>query len=520
MRRFFILLPFCFSIIYGQTIERAARTGYESISPIDLKNHLSILTSDSLEGRETSYPGQKKAARYIASYFEKLNLRPCGDNSTYYQHFDVEISRISPETKIIIDAGGVKKDYDWGTDFISEKARDTTVTGPAAFVGFTDTELDSAAQAKLAGQIVFVFLGKKENANDTSKFAAWKRLRSKRKDTGAIATLMIADEEGHATLQNAQNISHDFDSYSGIFRMKSDVPHLQTSNINLLVSPALAEEVLKSTGKSLKQLRNEALENQEFAPVFIDNITVNIHTKVINEIKQTENVIGILPGSDPDLKTQAVAFTAHYDHLGKDKAGIIYHGADDDGSGTSAVLELADAFVKNPIKPKRSLLFLMTVGEEKGLFGSKYYANNPVIPLNQMIADLNMDMIGRIDTIHEANKDTNYIYVIGSDKISLELDSLLKTANTESEQLTLDYKYNDEQDPERFYYRSDQYQFARKGVPIVFFFDGINADYHKPTDTVDKILFVRMNKICRMIYHLGWKLGNFNRLLVNKSFQE
>jgi Zn-dependent M28 family amino/carboxypeptidase len=129
-------------------------------------------------------------------------------------------------------------------------------------------------------------------------------------------------------------------------------------------------------------------------------------------------------------------------------------------------------------------------------------------------------MIGRIDTIHEVFRDTDYVYVIGSDKISKELDSLLKAANAESEQLTLDYKYNDEHDPEQFYYRSDHYQFAKNGVPIAFFFDGINGDYHKPTDTADKILFNRMGKICRMIYYLGWKLGNFNRLLVNRLIQE
>jgi Zn-dependent M28 family amino/carboxypeptidase len=313
---------------------------------------------------------------------------------------------------------------------------------------------------------------------------------------------------------------HDYGLDKGIMRIKSNIPHVQTSSIHFLVSLALAEEVLRSSGKTLKQLRNEALQNQNFTPIFIDNATVTIDTKVIQETKQTENVLGLLPGSDPVLKAQVVAFTAHYDHLGKDRDGVIYPGADDNSSGTTAVLELAEAFVKNPVKPKRSLLFMTVTGEEKGLFGSQYYVTNPIIPLNQTIADLNMDMIGRIDTIHGANKDTNYIYVIGSDKISLELDSLLHAANAESEQLKLDYKYNDEQDPERFYYRSDHYNFAKNGVPIVFFFDGIHADYHKPTDTADKILFERMGKICRMIYDLGWKLGNFNRLLIKKSSQE
>jgi hypothetical protein len=520
MHRFLVLLPFCLLILHAQSIEKAAQTGYESIKTMDMKNRLSILASDSLEGRETSFPGQKKAAQYIAGIFKKLNLEPVGDDGTYFQHFDVEISRVQPETKIVIEIGSMKKSYLWGTDFISEGARDTTVTGPAAFVGFTDTELDSTTQAKLAGRVVFVFIGKKDYANDTTKAITLRRLFSIRRDAGAVATLMIPDEEGPATFQHAQQMMRDFGTDKGIMRMKSNIPQVQPHSLHFLVSPVLAEEVLRSSGKSLKQLRNEALQNQEFKPIFIDDANVTIDAKVIQETKQTENVLGILPGSDPGLKAQVVAFTAHYDHLGKNRDGVVFPGADDNGSGTTAVLELAEAFAKNPIKPRRSLLFLTAVGEEKGLLGSQYYVNNPIIPLHQTIADLNMDMIGRIDTIHGAHKDTNYIYVIGSDKISLELDSLLQAANAESEQLTLDYKYNDEQDPERFYYRSDHYNFAKNGVPIVFFFDGIHADYHKPTDTVDKILFERMGKICRMIYDLGWKLGNFDRSLIKKSGQE
>jgi Zn-dependent M28 family amino/carboxypeptidase len=285
------------------------------------------------------------------------------------------------------------------------------------------------------------------------------------------------------------------------------------------VSPELAETVLKPSGKSLKQLRDEALLDQSFTPVFIDNANITVASKVIRETKQTENVLGFLPGTDPDLKPQVVVFTAHYDHLGISRTGVLYPGADDDGSGAVTILELAKAFAANPIKPKRSLLFMTVVGEEKGLFGSKYYTNNPIIPLDKTTADLNIDMIGRIDTTHEANKDTNYTYVIGSDKISLELDSLLHIANNESSHLKLDYTYNGENDPERFYYRSDHYNFAKNGIPVIFFFDGMHRDYHKPTDTVDKILFERMAKIGRLIYDLGWRLANLNLPLTKIPMQ-
>jgi len=404
----------------------------------------------------------------------------------------------------------VRKNFTWGTDFISEGTKDTTVSGSAVFVGFTDAELDTAAKAKLTGRIVFAFIGKKSFANDTSASATMRRLFAFRRDAGAAATLMIPDTEGSATFQKALHMMSSFGSDKGTMRMKDSIPQPQQQYIRFLVSPDLAETVLKPSGKSLKQIKAEALSDQQFAPVFIDNVSITIVSKAIHEIKQTENVLGFLPGSDPDLKSQVVLYTAHYDHLGKSPKGTIYPGADDDGSGTVTILELAKAFVSNPIKPKRSLLFMTVVGEEKGLFGSKYYTNNPIFPLDKTMADINLDMIGRIDTIYEAIKDTNYMYVIGSDKISLELDSLLIVANNETEHFKLDYRYNDEHDPQRFYYRSDHYNFAKNSVPIVFFFDGIHRDYHKPTDTVDKILFDRIAKIGRLVYDLGWHLANLS----------
>lgn len=520
MRRIFFLIPLFIVILRAQSIDPKSKIGYESIQTADLKSYLTILTSDSLEGRETSYPGQKKAANYIANIFKNLGLKAIGDNGTYFQHFDVEVSRVDPETKINIDVNGMKKNFTWGTDFVSETAKDTVISGSSVFVGFTDTEIDSAAKAKLAGRVVFVFIGKKNFASDTSKSGTMRRLFAIRRDAEAAATLMIPDIEGPVTFQKAQEIISSFGSDKGTMRMKDTSSQIQLQFVRFLVSPEMAELVLKLSGKSLKQLKNEVLQDEQFAPVFIDDATVTIVSKSIHEIKQTENVLGFLPGSDPDLKSQVVIFTAHYDHLGKSRSGAIYRGADDNGSGTVSILELAKAFTVNPIKPKRSLLFMTVTGEEKGLFGSKYYTSNPIIPLDKTTADVNIDMIGRLDTTHEANKDTNYIYVIGSDRISLELDSLLRLSNNESENIGLDYTFNGEHDPEQFYYRSDHYNFAKNGVPIVYLFDGIHRDLHKPTDTVDKILFDRMAKIGRLIYDLGWRLANLNLPLTKIPVQQ
>ena len=513
----FIFIPFYIGLLHAQTIDKDCRVGYESIRTSDLRGHLTILASDSLEGRETTFPGQKKATNYIADIFKKLNLVPIGDNGSYFQHFDVDVLRVNPETKIVSEIDGIKKKFTWEKDFIAEGAKDTTVSGPVAFVGFTDTELDSTAQAKLSGRIVFVFIDRKDYASDTSQAATMRRFFAIRHDAGALAALMIPDREGPATFKDAQKIISSFGRDNGSMQMKGVPPRVRSQSVRFIVSPSLAEDVLNASGKTLQQLRTEAMQDQQFSPLFLDNVIITIESKVCRETKQTENVLGLVPGTDPKLKAQIVAFTAHYDHLGKNKDGVIFPGADDDGSGTATILNLAEAFSKNPIKPRRSLLFMTVVGEEKGLFGSFYYTNNPIIPLNQTIADLNIDMIGRLDTLHEARRDSNSIFVIGSDKISLELDSLLQVANKESEQLDLDYKYNNESDPEQYYRRSDHYNFAKNGVPIVFFFDGTHADYHKPTDTVEKILFERMVRIEHVIYDLGWKLAQFDRLLAKKS---
>jgi Zn-dependent M28 family amino/carboxypeptidase len=255
-----------------------------------------------------------------------------------------------------------------------------------------------------------------------------------------------------------------------------------------IVSPALAGAILRSGGTSLAEALRLASEDSVFYPMMMRGVTVALNEKVDREEKQAENVVGLLEGSDPVMKKDVVVFSAHFDHLGTGVGGAIYHGADDNGSGTSMVIDLARAFETNPVKPKCSLLFLSVSGEEKGLLGSTYYTAHPVVPLENTVADFNTDMIGRMDPAHEASGSGPYTYVIGSDKISTELDSILRVANRESNDIGLDYTYDNDRDPHQYYRRSDHYNFAKHGVPIVFFFTGEHADYHRPTDTIDKIL--------------------------------
>jgi Zn-dependent M28 family amino/carboxypeptidase len=235
--------------------------------------------------------------------------------------------------------------------------------------------------------------------------------------------------------------------------------------------------------------------------------------KNMSELQST-NVIGFLEGSDK--KDEFVFITAHYDHLGKRGDSVIYYGADDDGSGTVSVLELAEAFTKAKAAgkgPRRSIVFMTVSGEEKGLWGSEYYSDHPLFSLNKTTVDLNIDMIGRIDPKRKEGDSTNYVYVVGDDKLSSDLRPISEAMNKKYTKLELDYKYNAPKDPERIYYRSDHYNFARKGVPIIFYFNGTHNDYHRPSDTPDKINYNLMAKRAQLVFYTAWEMANRNDML-------
>jgi len=228
-----------------------------------------------------------------------------------------------------------------------------------------------------------------------------------------------------------------------------------------------------------------------------------------------ENVLGYIEGSD--LKEELIIITAHYDHLGKHDS-LVFNGADDDGSGTVAALEIAEAFMlakKAGKGPRRSVLIMPVSGEEKGLLGSKYYTTHPIYPLKNTVANLNIDMIGRLDDWHDT---ANYVYLIGADRLSQELHDISEQVNKEYIGLNLDYKFNEEDDPNRYYYRSDHYNFAKNNIPVIFYFNGVHEDYHKVTDTVEKIDFQKIETITRLVFLTAWELTNRDeRIIVDKA---
>ncbi|WP_261512049.1 M28 family metallopeptidase [Chryseobacterium paludis] len=231
-------------------------------------------------------------------------------------------------------------------------------------------------------------------------------------------------------------------------------------------------------------------------------------------LPDSENILAFIEGSEKP--EEIVVISGHYDHVGT-KNGVVYNGADDDGSGTVAVMEIAKAFQsakKAGNGPKRSILFLHVTGEEHGLFGSEYYTDNPVFPLAHTVVDLNIDMIGRDDP---ENRGKNYVYVIGSEMLSSQLKVINEAANKKTSNLELNYKYDDPNDPDRLYYRSDHYNFAKNNIPVAFFFDGIHEDYHKPTDDVEKIDFSLLQKRAQLVFATAWEIANrTERIAVDK----
>lgn len=254
------------------------------------------------------------------------------------------------------------------------------------------------------------------------------------------------------------------------------------------------------------------------SPPGVNNYYQEIQTEFFeNKFPDSENVLGYIEGSEKP--EEVLVITSHYDHVGIDDEGNIYNGADDGGSGPMAILEIAEAFAKakkDGYSPKRSVLFILLTAEEKGLLGSKYYVENPVFPLANTVANLNMDMVGRIDEAHAGND--NYVYLIGSDRLSTDLHEVSEEVNEEYLNMELDYTYNEENDPNRFYYRSDHYNFAKNNVPAIFYFNGVHADYHKPTDTAEKIEYEALEKRAKLVFHTAWEILNRDqRLVVDKA---
>ena len=483
--------------------------------------HLSVLASDEYEGRETGKKGAWMAADYIKEHFKSLGLKPPVDGG-YFQPIDMVSYNLTQAiftvdgqpkenlTDFVIPAGGVAMP---GFTF---NANEIVFAG----FGLTKDGYNDYAGIDVTGKVVMIFASGDPTVPTGTPVAADRASRRKAMMMQMDKLKYLTEHGALAVIQIDSSLDHITEGrkamYSGTGEPKLKTPEAtermakQKSFPSILVSTATANEILKTSGTTAEALRVKLMSSKKPASQLI-KVTVSA-SAMKNEVKvRAENVLGFLEGTDPKLKKEILVVTGHYDHIGLTTSGTdkVNNGADDDGSGTTAVLLLAEAFTnakKAGHGPKRSVLFMTVVGEEKGLLGSEWYSEHPVFPLENTITDLNIDMIGRVDETHTT--DPEYVYIIGSDMLSSDLNAVGIKANKDYLKMNLDMKYNNRTDPNQFYYRSDHYNFAKHGIPVIFYFNGVHEDYHQPGDEVSKINFNLLAKRAQLVYFTAWELAN------------
>lgn len=505
----------------------------QSISKDNAFKHLSVLASDEYEGRETGKKGAWMAADYIRTQFKNIGLA-APVNGSYLQPVGLATYSLS-QTVLTINGTPMEslKDFVIQPNYVGLKGF-TFNASEVLFAGYglNKGEYNDYAGQNVSGKVVMIFASGDPSQKDAAAPADRNAMRKAMAERQAkLSYLMDNNAAGIILIDPAlDNISPEMKArYAGSGQMvllkAANVERMQNQKLPNVVSvnTATANQILKASGLTVDALQQQITSAGKPATKLI-KADVSATAMKKEEKLRADNVLGFLEGSDPKLKSEVLVISAHYDHEGLTASGDdkVFNGADDDGSGTTGVIMMAEAFAKAKKAgkgPKRSILFLAVVGEEKGLLGSDWYSENPVFPLKNTIADLNIDMIGRTGTEYQTKPDsTNYIYVIGSDKLSTELRQISEAANKTYTKLHLDYKFDDPNDTERIYYRSDHYNFAKHGIPIIFYFNGVHEDYHKASDEVSKINFPLLAKRAQLAYYTAWELANrATRPVVDKT---
>ncbi|WP_456437348.1 M28 family peptidase [Psychroserpens sp.] len=480
--------------IYGNTI-----------TSDELRTLLHQFASDEFEGRETGEPGHDMATDYLKEQYVSMEVASPYGNNVYFQEVPLEYQKL-PEVSMTIN--GKKATMLEG--FIPSR----NVNIPSlninqiiyAGYGIDDDNYSDYKNLDVKGKIVIVKIGEPVNKDSTyvttgtkekSRWTSGRRARvfkiEAAENLGARGVFII-DDSAHNYYANRYQTNNE----SSISKASND-----NDTFSFIITQAFA-----------KELFNDIDTNDTHKVV---DVKIELSIKKNAESFISNNVVAFIKGEEkPD---EIVVISSHLDHEGTED-GEVKNGADDDGSGTVAMLEIAQAFkaaIKDGYRPKRSILFLHLTAEEKGLQGSKYYTDvNPIFPLENTVANLNIDMIGRIDEYHE--DDRNYVYVIGANMLSTELLEINETVNEKYTNINLDYRYSNETDPNNYYFRSDHYNFAKHNIPVTFYFNGPHEDYHKVTDTPDKIEYDLLEKRTRLVFYTAWELVNReNRIVVDKA---
>jgi hypothetical protein len=475
------LLALLFLLQAQAPVQRAAQT----ISPEDIRRRIGIIADDSMRGRDTPSPELDKVAQYIAREYRRLGLKPGGDRGTFIQRYSLDRVKIVADSSAAFVHGGPGATLKYGTDFVfaGNMFESGDYAGELVLVS-GPLSAPTADTAGLAGKVLLI--GGRLRGPDRDRVLSWK--------PAGVVWLTSAPDSIWSQLVSRNN------------RPQLRDPSQKVGGpVTLVVRSASLAPVASALGADLSAAQSATT----FQVKPLADAQFHVHARIEPvERNSAPNVVGILEGSDPTLKNEYVVFSAHMDHVGvagprgsggcrAQGADSICNGADDDGSGTVAVVEIAEAFAGMNPRPKRSIIFLNVSGEEKGLWGSEYFSDHPAVPVSSIVADLNIDMIGR------NWKDT--IVAIG--KEHSDLGATLNRVGAAHPELNM-RPIDDIWPQENFYFRSDHYNFARKGVPILFFFSGTHPDYHQASDSPDKIDAEKESRVAQLIFYLGVDVAN------------
>lgn len=527
----------------GTTSDLQERTSSETllgysheITSDFLQQHLQVIAHDSLEGRFSGMRGQKIAADYLAEFYEELGMQPKGDDGSWFQKFDLNADYTdSLVYRTYHEENGERtlinhsvESSESGGEFIRLFGGGSAQNGDVVFAGFgvddPHRDVEHLGDKDLSGRWVLIYEDIPYITADGDTLinpgiTSNTRLRNLLVDRGAAGILLISDytDEEYQQIAGISSILMANPSDISLAYLEEGSSSSRFPGAFLQISPEMASDMLGlgSTADLEEKRMNLKSDITGFRP-HPTGFQLNYEPYDGPGLLETENVIAYMEGADPELKDEVLVLVAHYDHIGisqPDETGdMINNGADDNGSGTVALMAIANALQKaanDGYKPRRSILFLHVSAEELGLLGSRYYSDHPVIPIEQTVASFNADMIGRSDPENIERGDTDYVYLIGGEIISSGLDSLVVSANEETVNIRLDRRYNDLQDRNQFYRRSDHWNFGRLSVPFVFFFTGVHEDYHAPSDTVDKIDFEKLTRVTRLIYASSIAVMNY-----------
>jgi hypothetical protein len=516
------------------TLPLSAAGGFSGIKPDDLREWLTYLASDELRGRAIYSEGLGLAAGYIQVHLQAWGVKPAGDSGSYLQSVKVLGVKSASHSSVTVQVGGESRTFKDGDGVTFPKnsgAKRMLTLDRVEFAGY-GLDAPGANHLDFRGKDVrgaaVVFLGTSGPRSLDSQNYRRVLIGRSRYVVDQLRASATVGPVPAASNRGGTGRGPNAPDFTTAQRLDQNVPPAITA------TDAFFEFLFSKAPVRYDELRRKA-DQQEDLPTFrLGGVTLTFHVDAdytITRTQMTENIVGLVEGTDPQLKSTYVAFGAHYDHVGYAQSELaddgtrpgapgrvtpgaaadrVWNGADDDGSGIVTMMALARAFAEGP-RPRRSLLFVWHAGEESGLYGSRYFADHPTVPLDRIVAQLNIDMVGRNrdDQISEANT----VYLVGSDRISSELHQINREANLALAQpMKLDYELNDPGELEQFYYRSDHYSYAAKGIPIIFFTTGLHPDYHANTDEVSKIEFPKMTRIAQLVYETGARVANLDHV--------